>query len=568
MSNNKYKKTVFQHVGKTPIIPISVKILIIFICLLLMSNFATNFINLKLSQRQVINLNNTIMVNQLKDLYSTACNQYQISMYSQNHNDSLNAISESAKKGFSQAHSLALGVTQDGSILFYSCADKKLEWNSFDEEALSNMNNKFSSEESIKEGSLTFSSEKGTYFGVYKYQSDWKCYLIRAELRSDTSNDMYRVMGIITLIIVVLVIAFLYVGIVMFKKIFENVNSITKSLYQMQQKQKLDLIDISNAPNDDITYLAASFNSLSSSINNLLGIFQKFVSKDVVHTAYSEHQIKLEGKQRELTILFSDIKSFTYRTETLGNDIIDLLNVHYNSVIHQIHEKDGVVGSIIGDAILAIYGTDNVGPKKSYMAIQSAWDITNVTANLREKMIERRIQIEKKRPLTEAEDRVYQAVLLDIGVGIDGGNVFYGNIGSNEHMANTVIGDRVNSASRLEGLTRIYKLPVIVSEYIKDETLKETNQYVFYEIDTVQVKGKTEGMKIYYPFDTKQFDSDEQKKCDIYEEALLNYYKGDWRNARAEFKSCGLEVAKVFLERMGLKKAPEEWSGIWTMTTK
>ena len=56
-------------------------------------------------------------------------------------------------------------------------------------------------------------------------------------------------------------------------------------------------------------------------------------------------------------MLFSDVKSFTYRTETLGNDIIEVLNVHYNRVIHNVHENTGIVGSIIGDAILAIYGT-------------------------------------------------------------------------------------------------------------------------------------------------------------------------------------------------------------------
>ena len=187
----------------------------------------------------------------------------------------------------------------------------------------------------------------------------------------------------------------------------------------MQQKQKLETLDLSSAPNDDITYLAASFNSLSSTISNLLGIFQKFVSKDVVEKAYTEHQILLEGKRRNLTILFSDIKSFTYRTETLGNDIIDLLNVHYDRVIHAVHENSGVIGSIIGDAILAIYGT-NSSRKKSLEAVDSAWIITKLTALLRNKMILRRKAIEKQRTLTEAEENVYKAVLIDVGVGIDG----------------------------------------------------------------------------------------------------------------------------------------------------
>ena len=74
----------FSKVGKTRIIPIGLKILFIFICLILLSNFATNYISLQLSQRQLINLNNTIMVEQLKELYNNATNQFQIYTYSNN----------------------------------------------------------------------------------------------------------------------------------------------------------------------------------------------------------------------------------------------------------------------------------------------------------------------------------------------------------------------------------------------------------------------------------------------------------------------------------------------------
>ena len=166
--------------------------------------------------------------------------------------------------------------------------------------------------------------------------------------------------------------------------------------------------------------------------------------------------------------------------------------------------------------------------------------------------------------------------MLDVGVGIDGGNVFYGNIGSSERMANTVIGDNVNSASRLEGLTRIYKVPVIVSEYIRDDAMKDPEakiRYEFFELDTVQVKGKTEGVKIYIPLDKDCPASDwnfetMKTKFEIFETGLKAYYEGDWKTARAEFKKSQLCCADVFLERMGLKSAPAGWSGTWTMTTK
>ncbi|MBQ8679292.1 MAG: adenylate/guanylate cyclase domain-containing protein [Treponema sp.] len=575
------KKSPFQKVGSTSIIPISLKILVIFVSLLLLSNFSTNFVNSHLSRRQIINLNNTIMINQLKDIYTAAGNQYQILTFTGKRDESVAAISNTAKRGFELPNSIAVAFDKSGKILFCASAtplpQEQKEKSEKDTPALNELSTEFSDsqalqlmnqhlEEGITDGSILFISDLGQYYGVYKYQDDWDCYFVRAELRSDTMRSNNTLFGIISLVIIFIVAGFLIAGIFMFKKILLNVHKITADLYEMQEKQKLSTIDLSDSPNDDVTYLAASFNSLSSTINNLLGIFQKFASKDVVAKAYKEHQIRLEGCQRNLVMLFSDIKSFTYRTETLGNDIIDLLNVHYDKVIKKVHDNSGVIGSIIGDAILAIYGTQT-SKNKSLDALTAAWEITRVTAELRSKMVERRSQIEQGRALTEAEERIYQAVLIDIGVGIDGGNVFYGNIGSDEHMTNTVIGDNVNSASRLEGLTRIYKLPVIVSGYIKDEIEQAgITKYKFFEIDTVQVKGKTEGKKIYFPMDTERQSGEE--KFEIYEKALQAYYKGDWDSARTEFKKCEIEAAQVFLERIGSGSAPKNWSGIWTMQTK
>lgn len=611
-------KKLFQKVGQTRIVPISFKILTIFVCLLLLSNFATNFVNLNLSRKQLITLNNTVMVSELKDIYSVASNQYQIYTFTNDEEKSVEAIKEAAQRSFSQPNSAAFAFDENGDILFctISKVPQKLEEikaklaekapevskdvetelekreKSFlydgietfpDSNALETLKSNLAN--GVSDGSIAFDTELGEYFGVYKYNENWRCWFVRAELRNDTMKSNVLILGVIAIIIVCLTALFLLAGVFMFKKILSNVTKITGSLYEMQKAQHLDEIDLSNAPNDDITYLAASFNSLSSTISNLLGIFQKFVSKDVVKKAYDEHEILLEGKQRDLVMLFSDIKSFTYRTETLGNDIIDLLNVHYDKVIHAVHEEKGVIGSIIGDAILAIYGTQET-KNKSLDSLEAGWKITRLTASLREKMTKRKVEIEKERNLTDDEERIFKAVLLDVGVGIDGGEVFYGNIGSNEHMTNTVIGDKVNSASRLEGLTRIYHLPVIVSDYIKDEIEKiGITKYKFFEIDTVQVKGKTEGKRIYFPMDTSETytpgtqpkeseeafipaDSLTTEQFEIYEAGLSAYYSGDWSLARKNFKKCGIEAADVFLSRMGNKSAPENWSGIWTMETK
>ena len=564
----------FSKVGKTVIVPLRLKILFIFISLILLSNFATNFISVQFTQREIINLNNTIMVQQLKELYSNSANQFQIYAYSGDKEACNESMRNVAESGFGNPNSIAMGVGPDGRLFFITSQNADTLWESFpDSEALARLNEL--KEEGREEGSLLFTGSETEYFGVYKFQDDWNYYIIRAERRSDLDEKNHSVYAYISILIFSLTLMFIIIGYVILRKEFSVMRKFTDELIKMQQSKKLELIDLEKAPNDDVTYMAASFNNLSAQVNNLLGTFQKFVSKDIVAKAYSGMEVGLEGNQRELTMLFSDVKSFTYRTETLGNDIIEVLNVHYNRVIQDVHESYGIVGSIIGDAILAVYGTFNSEKSKSYNAIESAWNITRSTASLRQEMTDRRLQIEKTRKLTESEVRVFQAVLVDVGVGLDGGKVFYGTIGRNDsedplqaHMANTVIGDTVNSASRLEGLTRIYHLPVIVSEYIKKEVESESDRYIFFEIDTVQVKGKTLGKKIYFPFDRQYMDNNLIVRYERFSEGLKAYYQGDWSAARKVFKESELDVAAVFLERMGNKSAPADWSGIWAMTTK
>ena len=561
------KNLFFQKVGKTSVIPISFKILGVFLCLLLFSNFITNYINMLLNRKYQFSVTNQLLVKELKEIYTNASNQYEIFKFSSDREESVSSILSSAKKGFTHAHSMLLGVSPEGSIVFGVGADG-YEYSAFpDEEALENIVE--DKENGITEGSVYFTTGYGRNIAVYKYHDDWQCFLIRSELLSDMNADSNHVFMIICIITVVLILVFLALGFYMFNQILRYLKQMIQSLYEMQQKQELALLDLSGAPNDDITYLGASFNSLSSSINNLMSIFRRFTTRDVVEHAYKDHHVGLEGAQRELTILFSDIKGFTYMTETLGNDIINLLNIHYSRTINKVHDQNGIIGSIIGDAVLAIYGAlQGDDHNKSLEALRSAWAITKETKLLRDAMIARRVEIEKERSLTEAEERVYKAVLIDVGVGIDGGTVFYGNIGSMERMTTTVIGDNVNAASRLEGLTRIYHLPVIVSEFVKNDISQFTSQYRFYEIDTVQVKGKTEGKKIYFPYDTLEPDEKLEKQFESFEAGLKEYYAGNWTEARKLMRQSELESAEIFLERMSSRNVPENWSGIWTMTTK
>jgi adenylate cyclase len=560
-----------KKLSGTRVVSLAIKIVAVFTIMMLVSNFASNYINLMMNRGELVKLMNQLLIKDLKSLYNFSSNQYDIYQFSQNYDDAVSAIEKSAAKDLKEKKSIAIGIKQDGSLMFQASNLPKLK-NFTDATAFAKMGKAFTSEANSdsKEGILYFRFDGAAYFGVYKYIDKWNVVLLRAEELNEFYSDSQLIFLQVSMIIIIITLLSAIIGTFLIRFILRYVNRISEALMKMQTSQKMELIDIGGAPNDEVSYLGASFNALSSTIDNLMTIFRKFVTQDVAQRAYREHEIRLEGTQKELTILFTDIKSFTYMTETLGNDIINLLNLHYDRAIKHIHHHDGIVGSIIGDALLAVYGTlPEEQSNKSLAAIKSAYEIQDVAASLRTEMTARKEEIVRTRgSLTEAEDRVYRACLLEVGVGIDGGQVFYGNIGSYERMTNTVIGDNVNSASRLEGLTRIYKLPVIVSDFVREESVAQTDEYEFLEIDLVQVKGKTEGKRIFWPIEKGRVDAEFRQDIDRYAAGLAAYYEGDWRVANGAFTECRLAVAEIFRERTKSLESPKEWNGIWTMTTK
>lgn len=556
-----------QKVAGVRVVPLALKIILIFIILLLVSNFASNFINLMLNRGELIQLMNQLLVKDLKELHVFCNNQFEIYEYNQNMDATLENIKNSASRNFTRQKSSAFGIKPDGSLFFYASPTVTME-RFRDTEALNTM--KTGREDGAREGSILYNHNEEEYFGVYKYNDRWDVYLVRSEETQEFYKESWNIFKNISIIIVVITVLCVGIGIFLLRFILRYVNHITSSLMKMQEQQSIELIDLAKAPNDDVTYLGMSFNALAYTINNLMTIFRKFVAKDVAQRAYKERDVRLEGSSKELSILFSDIKGFTYMTETLGTGIINLLNMHYEQAISRVRDHEGIIGSIIGDALLAVFGTlDTQNENKSLQAIHSAYEIQEVAAALREEMTARKEEIIKQRgSLTEEEEKIYKAVMIEVGVGIDGGDVFYGNIGSTKRMTNTVIGDNVNSSSRLEGLTRIYKVPVICSGYVKEEVEKYSDEYLFVEIDQVQVKGKTIGKRIYWPITKKNIDEDFKKDIDLFVEGLQLYYDGDWKSAYSSFKQCNLPMAEVFKTRTKNHNCPQGWTGIWTMKTK
>lgn len=557
----------FQKIGNTRIVPLYFKIIGIFVFFLLISNFSSNLINLFMNRGEQIQLMRALLVKDLQEVNSFATNQLDLYNFEKDLPASLNALKTSAEVLLKNPHAVVLGLKADGSLLYAASKDFALD-RFTDTAILQKLNQELAA--GTGEGDLNFTLNGKPFFGHYKYHAGWQAYLIRAEDEEVFYGESWKIFWNIAGIIVLMSAGSALIGSFVLRIILRFVGKITQSIMDMQRGQELKMIDMKGAPNDDVTYLGLSFNSLSSTIGNLLGIFRKFVTQDVARKAYQERRIRLEGKRLDLTILFTDIKGFTYMTETLGNDIIKLLNLHYDKAIRHIQDQDGIVGSIIGDALLAVFGSlDDAADHKSLKAIKAAYLIQDVAAKLRDMMRRQHDRILAERgSLTPEEERVYKAVLLEVGVGIDGGEVFYGNIGSYVRMTNTVIGDNVNSASRLEGLTRVYRVPIIVSEYVKTEVEAESDLYYFQPLDLVQVKGKTEGKKVFWPIEAASITPEFKDQLDIFTLALGLYIKGSWKEARSIMANCNLPIAAVFKERMEGQEPPAYWNGIWTMTSK
>lgn len=569
-----------NRIGNTRIIPITRRIIIIFIISILVTSFASNYINLAFNRAELIKMMKELLVKDLNDVYDFINSQYEIYQFSKDDPDSFNStirsLEANAARQLKNQKSVTMGLlindARRGLIVFQASKIPRLDV--FDDvEALGRILQQ--EEKGIREGALTFDIRGEEYYGVYKYFPKWNTYLLRGEEMNEFSRSSRRIFRNVAVIIGLITLACTLIGTYYIRHITRFIDRITTAIMKMIETQQMELIDLDGATNDNITFLGMAFNSLSSSINNLLSIFRRFVNQDVAAQAYREKMVRLEGDQKELTILCSDIKSFTSMTETLGTDIINILNLYYQRAIRAIFQHNGLIGSIVGDAVLAVFGIEvgenPIKVNKSYQAVWAGYEIQKAARNLRMEMSQRRKDILKiKGTLTEEEEEIYRAVLVEVGVGIDGGTVFYGNIGSYERMTNTVIGDNVNAASRLEGLTRIYKVPVICSEYVKNDIEQNLQEEYFYflELDTVRVKGKTNGQKIYWPIPTRAMDDGLKAELLKYEESLKIYYSGQWREAHERFKEIRLPMVEEFINRTGGGKAPDDWRGIWSIRTK
>ena len=265
----------------------------------------------------------------------------------------------------------------------------------------------------------------------------------------------------------------------------------------------------------------------------------------------------LGGKSSEITVLFSDIRSFTTITESLGaQGTVKMLNEYFTIMVDCITREGGMLDKFIGDAIMAGFGIPVSHDDNEDRAVRAA---IAMIVELWEWNVER---------VARGDDPI------EHGVGINTGMVVSGNIGSPKRMDYTMIGDGVNLAARLESSCKQYSARLLISEFTKAK-LKGT--YKLRDIDMVVVKGKTEPVGVYEVLD---YHSDEtypnlMDNVNYFNDGVKEYRAGNWDKGIGRFQEAIQanetdQLAQTYIERCEHLKTnpPDDWNGVWIMTGK
>ncbi len=208
------------------------------------------------------------------------------------------------------------------------------------------------------------------------------------------------------------------------------------------------------------------------------GAFQYYVTESVMDEILRQpEKLKLGGEEKELTVLFSDIRGFTTIAERLSPEALtDLLNEYLTVMTEVVFKYEGYLDKYIGDSIMAVYGAPIEQKDHAMRASLTAIE-----------MMSRLKELQKK-----WEDSGLPR--MDIGIGINSGKMFVGNMGSQRRFNYTVVGDNVNLASRFEELTKSYGVPIIISESVYE---KVKGELLCRELGSVMVRGKEASTTIY-----------------------------------------------------------------------
>ncbi|MFO7810595.1 MAG: adenylate/guanylate cyclase domain-containing protein, partial [Candidatus Delongbacteria bacterium] len=263
-------------------------------------------------------------------------------------------------------------------------------------------------------------------------------------------------------------------------------------------------------------------------------------------------KLKVGGEKKEISMLFSDIRSFTsYSEKTDPEELVSFLNIYLKRMTGVVKKNQGTLDKYMGDAIICFFGAP-LEIDHPFLSCRAALEMMKELSELKK----------------DLDKDTFKNI--DIGIGINTDTVTVGNIGSDDLFDYTAIGDGMNLASRLEGLNKYYGTNILISGSTQ-EKVKE--RFIFRELDEVYVKGKDEPVKMFELLSEadEQLSEEVTEKCGNYSEALRLYKSGNFPKARKIFEY----LIEKFQDRSSvlmadrcshLEKFPQhDWKGIWKM---
>jgi adenylate cyclase len=289
----------------------------------------------------------------------------------------------------------------------------------------------------------------------------------------------------------------------------------------------------------------------------LANLFGHYIPPELVdEMSESPEEFSLDGENREMTVLFSDVRGFTTISEGMDpKQLTQLMNALLTPMTRVIHKNHGTIDKYMGDAIMSFWGAPLADTEHARHALYAAMEMMDELKIMQEDF--------KQRGWPE----------VNIGIGLNTGNMNVGNMGSEFRMAYTVLGDAVNLGSRLEGLTKEYGVNIIVSE----STRAEIPEFLFRELDLVRVKGKHEPVAIFEPLGHKNdVEKSVSKELRAYRKALKSFRAQSWDTAELDFFNLNRIYPDRYLYEVYLKRIifyrenppGEDWDGVFTHTSK
>jgi adenylate cyclase len=280
--------------------------------------------------------------------------------------------------------------------------------------------------------------------------------------------------------------------------------------------------------------------------------FKQYLSPAVIEQLiqHPEH-LKLGGERRMLSIFFSDLEGFTGISEGLEPEALTaLLNDYLSAMTDIIHEEGGTVDKYEGDAIIAFWNAPLEQPDHAYRCVRAALRCQARLAEMRPMFRER---LKKD---------------LKMRIGINSGPAIVGNMGSHTRFDYTMIGDAVNLASRLEGINKQFGTYTMISQSTMEQT---KGAFPVRELSRVAVVGRKEPVVVYEPLPPEDA---ERRRSDLagFADGLTRYYKGDFSGAETIFSGLADAdpAARAYMTKCRelMNHPPEEWQGVWVITSK